>query len=119
TRIARDLHDDVGQRLSLLALGLARMKKEAATASSIEVRGLIDDLSRTTQEILSEVHSISHQLHSSKLQYLGIVAAIRGFCRELAAQHTVEIDFVNEGHPPSLPPEASLCLFRVLQEALQ
>jgi signal transduction histidine kinase len=57
-------------------------------------------------------------LHSSKLQYLGIAAAIRGFCREFSAQQNVEIDFQNHDLPSHLPPDTSLCLFRVLQEAL-
>jgi PAS domain S-box-containing protein len=117
TRIARDLHDDVGQRLSLLALGLDRFKETPAKSAN-EARGLVDELARATRAILSEVHSISHQLHSSKLQYLGIVAAIKGFCGELSAQYGVEIDFAHDDRPLSLPPEVSLCLFRVLQEAL-
>ena len=60
----------------------------------------------------------SHQLHSSKLDYLGIVAAIRGFCNEYAKQHQVSVKFTNEDLPKYLPKDVSLCLFRVAQEAL-
>jgi len=61
---------------------------------------------------------MSHELHSSKLEYLGIVAAMRSFCRELCEQQNVEIDFQSYGVTTHLPPDISLGLFRVLQEAL-
>jgi signal transduction histidine kinase len=62
---------------------------------------------------------MSHELHSSKLEYLGIAAAMRGFCKEFGEQQKVETEFKIADLPKSLPPEISLCLFRVLQEALQ
>ena len=70
-------------------------------------------------EIGSDIQGISHRLHSSKLEYLGIVMTARSFCKELSAQQKVEIDFRHANIPPTLPKEVSLCLFRVLQEALQ
>jgi len=69
-------------------------------------------------EIATDVQSLSHELHSAKLQYLGIAAAVRGFCREFAEQQKVEIDFSSHDLPSPLSPDISLCLFRVLQEAL-
>ena len=73
-----------------------------------------------TQRKLAEAAlSLSHRLHSSKLEYLGLAAAAAGFCQELATRQNVEIDFRSENIPNSLPKETSLCLFRVLQEALQ
>jgi len=57
-------------------------------------------------------------LHSSKLDYLGIVAAIRGFCSEFSKQHEVSIAFTDRNVPGNLPKDVSLCLFRVAQEAL-
>jgi signal transduction histidine kinase len=62
---------------------------------------------------------LSHRLHSSKLQYLGLTAAAAGFCKEFSAQQGVEIDFQSEGIPEELSDEISICLFRVLQEAVQ
>jgi signal transduction histidine kinase len=62
---------------------------------------------------------MSHELHSSKLEYLGIATAMRGFCKEFSEQQKVEIDFRHDDIPSSVPPEVSLCLFRILQEALQ
>ena len=77
-----------------------------------EVRKQIDDLA-------SDVQALSHQLHSPKLDYLGLAAAAASFCRELSDRHGMEIEFHSENIPKELPKEISLCLFRVLQEALQ
>jgi signal transduction histidine kinase len=65
------------------------------------------------------VQSLSHQLHSSRLDYLGVVAAIKGFCDEFSRQHEVSIKVTDANVPRQLPQDISLCLFRVAQEALQ
>jgi len=62
---------------------------------------------------------LSHELHSSKLEYLGIVGATKNFAKEFSEHHKVEIDFQSHDLPPALPSELSLSLFRVLQEALR
>jgi signal transduction histidine kinase len=61
---------------------------------------------------------MSHQLHSSRLDYLGVVSATGGFCKEFARQHEVAIEFADENVRKNLPQDVSLCLFRVAQEAL-
>ena len=66
----------------------------------------------------TDVQALSHRLHSSKLEYLGLEAATSGFCRELSERQNVKIDLHCEGIPEELSSEVSLCLFRVLQEAL-
>ena len=76
------------------------------------------ELWKHTSEIATDIQTLSHELHSSKLQYLGIEAAMRGFCREFEKQQQVEIDFKTDDLPRPLAPNISLCLFRVLQEAL-
>jgi PAS domain S-box-containing protein len=116
-RIARDLHDDIGQRLALLTLALEQVKG-LQRGSSSEALGLVDALQKQTAEIMADVQAISHELHSPRLLHLGVVGAIRGFCKELSGQKQVGIDFGHENVPASVPPEVSLCLFRVLQEAL-
>lgn len=117
-RIARELHDDIGQRLALLLIELDQVGQSSAELPT-EVRSLIGELKKQTSEIASDVQSLSHELHSSKLEYLGIATAIRGYCRELSEQQKVEIDFTHYDIPSALPKEISLCLFRVLQEGLQ
>jgi PAS domain S-box-containing protein len=116
SRIARELHDDIGQRLAILAMKLAQLQQNPPKSSEFPSR--IGELQKQTSEIAADIQSLSHELHSSRLQYLGIVAAIRGFCREFGEQQKVEIDCKIHDLPVPLPPDISLCFFRVLQEAL-
>jgi PAS domain S-box-containing protein len=116
TRIARELHDDVGQRLALLAIQLEELREKLDSVP--EPRTRIGELQKETVEISITIQTMSHELHSSKLEYLGIVAAMRIFCKEFGERQNVEVDFKSYDVPSSLPPELSLSLFRVLQEAL-
>ena len=78
----------------------------------------LEEIRQRCAEIAGDVQALSHELHSSKLDYLGAAAAIGGFCREFANQHQADIRFKAENVPPDLSREISLCLFRVTQEAL-
>ena len=115
-RIGRELHDDIGQRLALLAVELRRLQDDSATLP--DVRRRLVGLQKQTSAIAVDIQSLSHELHSAKLQYLGIASAMRGFCREFGEQQRVEIEFSAQGLPAPLSADVSLCLFRVLQEAL-
>jgi PAS domain S-box-containing protein len=117
TRIARDLHDDINQRLALLAIELERLKIDIPD-SNVEVLHRMDELRKHTSEIATDIQALSHELHSPRLEYLGIVAAMRGFCQEFGEKQKLEIDFRSHDLPSPVPPNTSLCLFRVLQEAL-
>jgi PAS domain S-box-containing protein len=117
-RIARDLHDDINQRLALLAIALQQLERDLPE-SAADLGQRLDELFRQTIEISTDVQSISHELHPSKLDYLGIVSAITSFCQELGEKQKLEIHFSNENAPAIVPREASICLFRVLQEALR
>lgn len=114
SRIARELHDDINQRLAVLAIGIETLKNNLPAALD-----QIGSLYQTTLDVSAAVQALSHRLHSSKLQYLGLVAAIRSFCSEFIQQHNVEVEFSPGAIPASLPYDVSLCLFRVLQEALR
>jgi PAS domain S-box-containing protein len=116
SRIARELHDDISQRLALVTGELEVLHKDPANLS--QVLGRIRELWKRASEITTDIQSLSHELHSSKLEYLGLAPAIRGFCKEFCEQQNVEIDFQTHDLPSPLPPDASLCVFRVLQEAL-
>ena len=71
------------------------------------------------RNLASDIQALSHGLHPPKLELLGLEAAVAGFCEELSNRHGVTIDVHFENIPKALPPEISLCLYRVLQEALQ
>lgn len=116
TRLARELHDDVSQRLALLAIELEQLRSEPPHSTK-DLAGRIDGLQQTTLGISSVVQGLSHTLYSSKLDFLGLVPASASFCREFAQQTKTEVHFSNVDIPPAVPRHISLCLFRVLQEA--
>jgi PAS domain S-box-containing protein len=118
TRIARELHDDICQRIALLAVRLDDFRHGHPESPS-ELRRELGQASEEVQDLGSDLQALSHRLHSSKLEYLGLAAAAAGFCKEYSAQQGVEIDFQSEGIPEQPSEEISICLFRVLQEAVQ
>jgi signal transduction histidine kinase len=83
-----------------------------------DVSSRMGELQQEISEIAADIQSLLHELHSAKLQYLGISAAMRGFCREFGEQQNVEIDLQSHDLPSPLSADMSLCFFRVLQEAL-
>ena len=116
-RIARELHDDINQRLALLEIELEQVETTSlglSAEANVHLRAFKQRLS----EVASDVQAISHRLHSSKLEYLGLASAIRSFCKELSQRQKVEIKFTCDSIARTLPQEISLCLFRVAQEAL-
>ncbi len=117
TWIGRELHDDINQRLALLAVELDRWGRNIPSAEELiaQVRHAQERVTR----IAKDVQGLSHRLHSSKLDYLGLATAAGSFCREVSEQSKVEIQFSHSGVPRTISKEVSLCLFRVLQEALQ
>ncbi len=117
TRIARELHDDINQRLAMVAITL-KTAKEGLPNSEVKTSRILDEAGEKVSELETDVQALSHRLHSSKLEYLGLEAATSGFCRELSERQNVKIDLHCEGIPEELSSEVSLCLFRVLQEAL-
>jgi PAS domain S-box-containing protein len=118
SRIARELHDDIGQRLALLTVELEQLQQDSPDLPA-KVRSRIRALIEQISDVATDVQSLSHELHSSKLEYLGLANAISGFCKEFSDRQNVEVVFAHDEVPRSLSQDISLCLFRVLQEALQ
>jgi len=111
-RIARELHDDINQRVALLAIELEQLQDTPS-----EVRSRVQELRKRTTDISNNVQALSHDLHSSQLEYLGVIAGMKSWCKEFAERQKMEIDCRYDVQS-TLPPEIGLCLFRVLQEAL-
>lgn len=115
-RIARDLHDDIGQRLTLILMTLDQLKQSVAATNGVLER--IDNLRKQVVDVSRSAHNLSHELHSATLRHLGVAEAMRDFCRELSEQQRVEIEFSHHDVPETVTPEISLCFFRILQEGL-
>jgi PAS domain S-box-containing protein len=117
-RIAREIHDDYQQRLAILCIeidNLAAMPTKAGGMISQRLRGLWDQVSALSRDL----HSLSHRLHSSKLDSLGLVSALSSLCNEFEEHHKISVSFSQEGVPRNFRGEAALALFRIAQEALQ
>jgi signal transduction histidine kinase len=113
-RIARELHDDISQQLSLLAIDLAMVR----TRVHARAQKLIDEASQRTESIVTSVHDLSRRLHPYKLQLIGLVPAVHDL-QNAVSQAGIAITFTHDNVPAKLPQELSLCLFRIVQEALQ
>jgi PAS domain S-box-containing protein len=111
-RIARELHDDISQRLAMLAIDLEQLKENPS-----EFGNSVQELRKRTTEISNDVQALSHDLHSSQLEYLGVVAGMKSWCKEFGERQGMQIDCRHDVRS-TLPSEIGLCLFRVLQEAL-
>jgi PAS domain S-box-containing protein len=112
SRIGRELHDDINQRLALLAIELEQLRD-----NPVEVSHSLQQLLEKTYALSHDVQALSHELHSSRLEYLGAVSCMKSWCREFSERQKMEVDFRSEVSS-SLPFEIGLSLLRVLQEAL-
>jgi len=113
TRIGRELHDDINQRLAMLAIELEQLQENPS-----DNRSRLQELRKQTIEISDDVQALSHELDSSKLERLGAIGGMRSWCREFGERQGIQVEFKSPEAKTSLPREIGLCLFRVLQEAL-
>ena len=113
--IARELHDNLSQQLALLSIGIEELAMRSGDRTTLAAS--MRQLGARTAEISTEVHSLSHRLHSTKLDALGLEAAVRGHCRELHALG-LQVQCLAESVPNAVPYEVALCLFRIVQEGL-
>jgi PAS domain S-box-containing protein len=119
SRIARELHDDINQRIALLANGLQEFEQELAVDREPSQNKDLRELWQLTNEIATDIQHISHQLHPSKLHYLGLAAAVRDLCREYSQQHKIKVECLVQDLPKDLEENISLSLFRTAQESLR
>jgi len=116
-RIGKELHDDIEQRLAMLANTAALLSREPSNAPG-EVPNLMNELQEQAAKISADLQLLAYELRPYKLEYLGIVAVMKSFCGKFAEQHNVKIDFKSHDLPATLSVDISLCLMRVLQEGL-
>ena len=116
SRIGRELHDHISQTLGVLTIKIDQLRANGEISPGIG--GALDELRRDTSEITDDVHRLSHRLHSSTLDYLGLVPALHKLVSEFSERHGISITFGHTSMPASLPSDVALCLFRVAEESL-
>jgi signal transduction histidine kinase len=117
-RLASELHDDFSQRLAVLSLGL-ETAADIVPESPAEASRQLHELMNSASELGADLHTLSHRLHSSTLERLGLAAGVAAFCKEFTAQQGIKVALSYEGVPRSVPPHVALCLFRIVQEGLR
>jgi len=117
-RIAREIHDDYNQRLAVLAIDLEELAENVGESSG-EGSQKVHELFNRISELGADLHSLSHRLHSSTLESLGLVAGLKAFCVEFSDQQGIQVDFASENVPRGIPGDMALCIFRIAQEALR
>ncbi len=118
SRLASEIHDDFSQRLALIALELENVE-EAIGTSPDEAIQQVHNIFNYASELGADLHTLSHRLHSSTLERLGLVPGVAALCKEFAAQQGIEIDFLSDNVPSSVHPDVAWCLFRIAQEGLR
>jgi signal transduction histidine kinase len=117
-RIAREIHDDYNQRLAVLANDLEELAEHNG-GSPVGPGQRLHQLWNGVSELAADLHHLSHSLHSSTLENLGLVAGVKAFCGEFADQQQMQVHFVHENVPHAIPADVALCLFRITQEGLR
>ena len=116
-RIARELHDDLSQKLAMLSMDLTQLGATSAMRE-VEVAARMQQITDRTKEIASGVHRLSHRLHPARLQALGLIPSLEALCRDTSRQHGTFVEFKHDDVRDPLDPDLALCLYRVAQEAL-
>lgn len=117
-RVARELHDDLSQRLALLSINMQLLSQDSAHEDKM-ANGLLDQMVKEVKHLSSDVHQLSYQLHPTMFDHFGLVAAAKSLCREMLHQPGMQIHFTHDEIPRNLDSNLQVCLYRVLQEALR
>jgi signal transduction histidine kinase len=119
-RIARDLHDDVSQRIAGISIQISSIKNRLHRQfPEAEVADSLSSLQQRTFELANEIRHLSHDLHPSRLQHTGLVSALTEVCSDFEKQHLIAVTFSAKPDISPIDAEAALCLYRVTQEALR
>jgi signal transduction histidine kinase len=118
TRIARELHDDLSQRMALVQIGLEEFKQDI-DGLTCQAEQKLDNLGGILSDVSSDLHVLSRQLHPGLLESLGLVASLKRICTEFSSQYKLEVQFIHRDIPKEIPGNVALCLFRIVQEGLR
>jgi PAS domain S-box-containing protein len=117
SRLARELHDDLAQRLTVFAIDVGRLEQQL-TDSPAPVREELREMQNSIVRISQDVHSLSRQLHPSILDDLGLIKAAESECTSFSRREGIEVVFKHENIPRVIPKDVSLSLYRIIQEGL-
>ena len=116
--LAREMHDDVTQRLTMLAIHAGELETKI-DSSGEDVGALITTIRKGLQSLSADVHDLSRQLHPAILNDLGLADALANECQTFSEREGIEIGFESSEVPSKLTFETSICLYRIAQEALR
>jgi signal transduction histidine kinase len=117
--VAQDLHDDVCQQLVFVSMGVSTLKHSSGHLQDERTQTALATLEADTQRVFEGLRRLSQDLHPATLRLLGLAAALRTHCAEMAKHHGVEVAFTAEALPPSVHKDVEVCFFRIAQEALR
>ena len=115
-RVARELHDDLNQRMALLSIELQQLEQ---SENSADLHCRVESLKTQAQEISADIHQLSYRLHPSQLDHLGLAAAVKSLCDDLSAKRKLQVELQQKGLTANLTKDVTLCVFRIAQEALR
>jgi PAS domain S-box-containing protein len=117
-RLARELHDDISQQIAAIGIGMSNLRKQIP-AEQTEPREQSNRIQQKLVEVAESIRRLSHQLHPAGLEYTGLGAALRGYCAEFESLTTIRVSCKTDGCFGDVPSEVALCVYRIIQEALQ
>lgn len=118
TRIARDLHDDIGQRVASLSIGLSRVKRQIPDGAT-HARQSLSDLEQQSTRLSADLRHLSHELHPGALEHIGLLEALRERCDDFTRDSGIPVRLDVSEAWRDVPDPFALCLYRVAQEALR
>jgi signal transduction histidine kinase len=116
TRVARELHDELNQKLAMLTVTVERL---GARVLEPELKKSLESLRTDAAELMTGVRELAHQLHPSILDHLGLEVALRSYCEDFSARGGIQVKYSVPAPPGAAPPEVELCLYRICQESLR
>ena len=117
-RLAREMHDDLTQRLAVLAIDIGKIEQDFQDTED-PVVGNLQSIRESLVSLSGDIHAISRQLHPSILEDLGLVDAVKSECISFSRREGIAVDFHNEGVPPKISPDVAICIYRIVQEGLR